>query len=501
MAGSSTPSFHIEVWNVLTGSDPRGVTGFVYDEVVSNPVHIVVEVLCVVYILYVWMLKPHRPGAKPPGDEPTAAEKKEMIDRWRPEPIADVEIPDEFAVPGEEPRVVVGQDHTDITVEGVGSCLDCASFNYLRMATNEEVISRSLDAVDHYGVGSCGPRGFYGTVQPHLVLEEHLQRVYKAKGAIIYSFQFSTTSSIIPCFSGRGDVLVVDKGVNMSLLNGVTLSRSVVHWFDHNNLAQLEEILQKVHKAQSKSKKALTRRWIVLEGVYRNHGDICPLAEIVRLRDKYKFRIIMDDSYGLGALGKTGLGTAEELLQPSDRDKVDVLTSALDNALGSTGGFCVGSTAVVDHQRLSSAGYCFSASLPPFAAVAATTALRLLQDDPEHLSKLRSNVQAAKDVLEANSDDGKAYTVSNASPSPIFHLRFPASSKVPRASQEKAFWDVTKALEQEGIAVTRPQYTKDEKAAPPASVRVVISSGPGTERVVAAAKSIAAAVAERVRAA
>eukprot|EP01062_Namystynia_karyoxenos_P006397 TRINITY_DN12239_c0_g1_i1.p1 TRINITY_DN12239_c0_g1~~TRINITY_DN12239_c0_g1_i1.p1 ORF type:complete len:538 (+),score=200.10 TRINITY_DN12239_c0_g1_i1:103-1614(+) len=489
-------AFTLEVWEVLTGADGRSFTQFVQDEVSSNPLHVIVEVLCVVYIVYLWMLKPYRPGTKPRGEEPTEAEKAELIKGWKPEPIAEVDLPDEYAVPDEEPRTVTGQDQTHLTVEGV-KLLDLGTFNYLRLSVHPEVVQASLDAIDHYGVGSCGPRGFYGTVQPHLVLEEHLRRVFQTEGAIIYSFQYSTTSSIIPAFAGREDVLVVDKGVNMSLLNGVYLSRSKVLWFEHNDLVDLEKQLATVAK-QQKGKKP-TRRWIVVEGVYRNHGDICPLAKIMELKRKYKFRIVVDDSYGLGLHVKAPGGTTS-LLSPEERKNVDVLTGALDTTLGSTGGFCVGSDPIVDHQRLSSAGYCFSASLPPFSAVAASTALRLMQDDPKLTGRVQDNVQAMQGVLKAAAGE-KKIGLGHSHPSPIFHCRFPEGSSVPRPAQERALSAAVKELQGDPhrILVVRPQYTKDEKWPPPASIRVVVSSGPSTQQIIAAGKAIVSVLTKHIQ--
>jgi len=372
--------------------------------------------------------------------------------------------------------------------------MDFGSFDNLKMSVDPQVVQKSLDAIDTYGVGSCGPRGFYGTVQPHLVLEERLRRLYDVDAAIIYSFQYSTTSSIIPAFATRGDVLVVDKGVNMSLLNGVTLSRSTTHWFDHNDLGSLEKCLKTVADAQAK-KKQLTRRWIIVEGVFRNYGDIPPLKEIVALRNKYKFRLVVDDSYGMGALGKEGLGTVSELLTPEERKSVDVYTGALDTTLGSTGGFCCGATPIVDHQRLSSSGYCFSASLPPFSAVAAATALELMTDEPQRSATLRENAQKFRDIAFASA--GTTYRVSNASPSSVFHFTFPEGSKVPRLAQERAMSSVVRKLAEEySIAVVRPQYTKDEKYPPPASIRATVSAVLSTEQVVEGAKAIVKVVTE-----
>eukprot|EP01061_Rhynchopus_euleeides_P045181 TRINITY_DN8026_c0_g1_i2.p2 TRINITY_DN8026_c0_g1~~TRINITY_DN8026_c0_g1_i2.p2 ORF type:complete len:456 (+),score=178.92 TRINITY_DN8026_c0_g1_i2:85-1452(+) len=415
-------SFTSELFRIVT-QDPALLLTWLVDEVQSNPAHVMIEVACIAFIVYMWRQKPFIPDKKPPGEEPTPQEKQDMIDAWCkreintvPDNVSFSRCPDR-KLPFEE-RVVLRSEGDLLTIKGVdGPCKDYSSFNYLRLAGHERVVEDSLAAVDHYGVGSCGPRGFYGTVQPHLVLEEKLKDVFDTPAAIIYSFQYSTTASIIPAFSQRKDVLIVDKGVNMAIATGVELSRSTLVWYEHNDMDDLEQKLAEVAQKQAKSKK-LTRRWIVTEGVFRNFGDMAPLDRIVELKQKYKFRLVLDDSFGMGALGATGRGTPEEFGIPTK--ECDVYVGSMDSALGSVGGFCVGSNMVVDHQRLSSAGYCFSASLPPFSAVASTTALNIMLNEPQRVAALRNNAEAMRSVFTA---EGFVFP-KHSDRSPIIHLRF-----------------------------------------------------------------------------
>jgi serine palmitoyltransferase len=97
---------------------------------------------------------------------------------------------------------------------------------------------------------------------------------------------------------------------------GLVLSKSEVIYFKHNDAADLERILQEIAARDAKTKKKLNRRFIVVEGLYLNYGDQCPLKKIVELKNQYKFRLIMDDSMGFGVLGKTGRGTPEHFNIP-----------------------------------------------------------------------------------------------------------------------------------------------------------------------------------------
>ena len=101
----------------------------------------------------------------------------------------------------------------------------------------------------------------------------------------MYAQAFSTISSVIPAFSKRGDIIVADKAVNYAIRKGIQISRSTVRWYDHNDVQDMERVLEKVVREQRK--KPLTRRFIVTEGLFENVGDMVDLPKIVRLWQIY----------------------------------------------------------------------------------------------------------------------------------------------------------------------------------------------------------------------
>lgn len=249
-----------------------------------------------------------------------------------------------------------------------------------------------MKAVDHYGVGSCGPRGFYGTIDQHLFLEQALAEFIGAHEAIIYSDGAAATSSAIPAFAKKGDLLIVDEACFEPVMTGVNLSRSTVRYFRHNDMEDLRNVLEAIRREDIKLRRDTTqqRRFIVIEGIYRNTGNIAPLDEIMKLREEFFYRVICDETLSFGVLGATGRGLSEHFNVPPM--EVDVTTFTLETVLASCGGVCVGSRDIVDHQRLSGAGYCFSASSAPFLAAAAREALSIMQSRPELREKLIRNV-------------------------------------------------------------------------------------------------------------
>jgi serine palmitoyltransferase len=307
-----------------------------------------------------------------------------------------------------------------VEIEGHdGKLLDCASMDFLGFSSCDEVKKVSREVLNEYTVGSCGPRGFYGTTDKHLSLEAAIAQAMGTNQSISYSDSVATVASAIPAFAKRQDVLVVDDGVNHAIQTGCSLSRCKTVVFRHNDMLDLERALKSVSDTSGRHAAKGTRLFIVVEGIYVNRGDLCPLNEVVRLARRYCFRIILDDSMGFGVLGAKGRGTAEHFgMEPTD---IDITLASMTTTLGSVGGFCFGSDEVVDHQRLSGAGYVFSASLPPFLCATAELSLGLMMSKPSLLRALRANAKALYDAL--NVSRARFKVVSSFAESPVVHLR------------------------------------------------------------------------------
>lgn len=153
-------------------------------------------------------------------------------------------------------------------------------------------------------------------------------------------------------------------------------------------MQDLEQKLIEQQKLDLKNTKkaAKTKRFIVAEGIYMNTGEMCPLRELVKLREKYKLRLFLDETISFGTIGKHGRGLTEFL--GVDKIEVDLICASLESSIESVGGFCVGTHFIVEHQRLSGLGYCFSASQPPLLTQAAISALDVFENEPKIFEKL-----------------------------------------------------------------------------------------------------------------
>ena len=169
------------------------------------------------------------------------------------------------------------------------------SQDFLGLGSSAAVKEQARATLERYTVGSCGPRGFYGTTRKHLELEDDIAAFMRKDQSITYSDATATIASAIPAFAKRGDVLLVDARANYGIMAGARLSRSSIVKFRHNDLEDLKSKLLEVRSADERasgtaaqSLALLTRRFIVVEGLYANTGDLCPLDAVEELAREFK---------------------------------------------------------------------------------------------------------------------------------------------------------------------------------------------------------------------
>jgi len=422
--------------------------------------HLVVEGLLIAVIVFQLTRKSYKPPKKPL----TEKEIDELCDEWEPEPLcppikegARIDTPMLESAAG---------PHTIVDGKEV---VNFASANYLGLIGNEKIIDSCVGSLEKYGVGSCGPRGFYGTIDVHLDCEAKIAKFLGTPDSILYSYGISTIFSVIPAFCKKGDIIVADEGVHWAVQNGLHLSRSTVVYFKHNDMASLASTLEKLTRGNKRAEKI--RRYIVVESIYQNSGQIAPLDEIVRLKEKYRFRVILEESHSFGVLGKSGRGLAEHYGVPVE--KIDIITAGMGNALATDGGFCTGSVRVVDHQRLSSSGYVFSASLPPYLASAAVSAVNYLEENPSVLANLRSNIA----LLHKELSDTPGLEISSHVLSPIVFLKLKKSTGSPTTDLDLLETIAERVLKEDSVFIVTSKKSNLDRCKLPIGIRLFVSAG------------------------
>eukprot|EP00039_Didymoeca_costata_P000420 m.45496 g.45496 ORF g.45496 m.45496 type:complete len:488 (+) comp10252_c1_seq1:160-1623(+) len=430
---------------------------------------------------------------QPTSGKPTLSKKEEdeLIEEWEPEPLAP---PSDRNY---KETVCEGIAGVKISVEGK-QLANFSSFNFLGFIGHERIQNVSIAAAKKYGIGSCGPRGFYGTIDCHLELEQRLAQFFGAEEAVLYSYGFSTIASLIPAYSKRGDIIFYDEGVSFATQKGLEASRSLLIPFKHNDMDDLEEKLkaqQKKDEADPRKARA-TRRFFVVEGLYENFGDIAPLDKLVSLKYQYKVRLFVEESMSFGVLGATGRGITEHFNIPMEQ--IDGIAASMSNALGSIGGFTCGRSFVMDHQRLSGLGYCYSASLPPLLAVAALEALSMIDESKKEgktlPQRVAENAARFRQSLKGNLQKAKISDVDigGFDESPIIHLRL--TDRESRDEAKEILHKVVDVVKDKSVFLSTSTYIeKQEMHLPEPSIRVCTSAGHSNDDIDNAAKAIAQA--------
>jgi len=426
----------------------------------APPYHYVIE-----FVLLLWIIKLVFYSSDKDSDKNkrlTEAQENELIDEWQPEPLVPA-ISDDPLIKPVNSRLVTGSPGVKVTVNGK-ECINLATFNFLNFIGNKSHSDRAIAAIRKYGVGSCGPRGFYGTVDVHLTLEEELAKFLDVEEAILYSYGFATAASAIPAYSKRGDIIFADEQCHFSIQKGIDTSRSKVYFYEHNNMEDLNRLLEEQDERDKRNKKkaAKTRKFIVTEGIFMNTGELCPLDKIVEFKYKYKIRIFLDESISFGTIGNTGRGITEYL--NIDRKKIDMIMCNLEYSLGSNGGFCAGTSYLIDHQRLSGLGYCFSASLPPLLTVASSESISIIDKHPEKIEELREKAKLMQSCLiNGQREKGGKYPLSDLftpypnNDSPIIHI-YCELDQEDRTEARRALDRLVEYCEQDGVAIVQASY-------------------------------------------
>lgn len=451
-------------------------------------VHLVIEVALVLAIVFnVFLSKKYKSRVS---TKLSLKEEEELIIEYTPEPL--ISAPDR---PIFDPVIVQSIVGTHVTINDTKK-INLATYNFLGFSENSRLSDAAIVCARKYGIGSCGPRGFYGTIDVHLTLEEQIAKFMGVEEAVLYSYGFSTIASVLPAYAKNGDIVFYDEAVNFAIQRSLIASRSLCIPFKHNDMADLERVLAKqaVEDDKDKRKAGSARRFLMVEGIYTNTGNIAPLPKLVELKYKYKFRIFIDESMSFGVLGN-GRGLCEHYKVPVE--DIDAIIVSMGTAIGSIGGFCCGRSYVMDHQRLSSLGYCFSASLPPLLAAAATAAIDILQENPGQLQKaVQANARAFREQLSGV----RNMEVAGIDFVPLMHLRFKAGTpeaSLSRTDQELLLQKIVDTCLDLNVALTRAAYVWEEESFSMApSIRLTVSAAHTAKDLSSAAAVIVKAVAK-----
>ena len=280
--------------------------------------------------------------------------------------------------------------------------------NYLGLANHPEVRKADADAAAKYGLAlPMGARMMSGNSDLHEQLEAELAAFEGKEDAILLNFGYQGMVSVIDVLVGRHDVIVYDAESHACIIDGVRLHPGHRYVFKHNDVDDCEKQLQRATALVEKH--GAGGILLITEGVFGMAGDQGKLKELVALKSKYSFRILLDDAHGFGTLGKTGAGASEE---QGVQDQIDLYFSTFAKSMASIGAFVAGDKAIIDYIRYSIRSQIFAKSLPMPLVVGNLKRLELLRNHPEFKEKLWSNALKLQNGLkEKGFDIGKTDSV------------------------------------------------------------------------------------------
>ena len=248
---------------------------------------------------------------------------------------------------------------------------------YTGLTGDERVIRAAKAALDKYGSGCAGSRFLNGTLDLHVQLEKELATFVGKDETLCFPTGFSVNQGVLAMVVGRNDYILCDDRDHASIVDGRRLSFATQLRYKHNDMADLERLLQKLpHDAV---------KLIVVDGVFSMEGDLANLPAIVELKRKYNCSIMVDEAHGLGVFGRQGRGVCDHF---GLTHEVDLIMGTFSKSLASIGGFIASDSDTINYLRHTCRTYIFSASDTPAATAAAREALRIIQAEPERIEHL-----------------------------------------------------------------------------------------------------------------
>lgn len=275
--------------------------------------------------------------------------------------------------------------------------------NYLGLGNHPDVRKADEEAAKNYGLAyPMGARMMSGHTSIHEQLEESLAEFVSKKQAYLLNFGYQGMASIVDCLLSRHDVAVYDAECHACIIDGLRMSTAHRYVFKHNDAEDLDKQLTRAKEKIGDTGGGIL---VITEGVYGMAGDQGKLKEIVDLKKKHDFRLLVDDAHGFGTLGKTGAGAGEE---QGVQDDIDVYFSTFAKSMASIGAFVAGDPDVVNYLMYNMRSQIFAKSLPMPLVVGNIKRLEMLRNQPEHKEKLWANVNKLQSGLkEAGLDIGK----------------------------------------------------------------------------------------------
>ncbi len=258
--------------------------------------------------------------------------------------------------------------------------------NYLGLANHPEVREADAKAAADWGMAyPMGARMMSGQTKLHRELEEKLARFAKKESAYLLNYGYQGMVSIIDSLVTRNDVIVYDSESHACIMDGIFLHKAKggkSYVYPHNDMERCDRMLGFATRQAKENNGGIL---LITEGVFGMSGDLGDLPGILKLREKYDFRLMIDDAHGFGTMGETGAGVSEHF---GVMDEVDIYFATFAKSMAGIGAFVASEKAIVDSLKYNMRSQIFAKSLPMPMVVGALKRLEMLQTQPQHRENL-----------------------------------------------------------------------------------------------------------------
>lgn len=325
----------------------------------------------------------------------------------------------------------------DYTYSGKSvECLNLSSYNYLGFAQSHGVCTDNvLKRVSELGTSSCSPRNAIGTTELHVRCEEVIAKFVGKEDAVIVSQGYGTNASLFASLVDSQSLVISDSLNHASTRFGIRLSGAIVKVFKHNDMKDLEKLIRnQIAQGQPKTHRPWKKIIIAVEGLYSMEGNMVNLPAVVRLKEKYKCYLFVDEAHSIGALGPQGRGICDYfLVDPND---VDILMGTLTKSFGATGGYIAGDKWIIDKLRVSYLNNSFGEGVPPPVLEQIISSLSIIDgsinpgEGEERLKRIAFNSRYLRLGLKK-----LGFIVYGADDSPVIPLLLYLPAKMPAISR------------------------------------------------------------------
>ena len=259
-----------------------------------------------------------------------------------------------------------------------------ANYDYLGLSRHPEVEAAAAEALERFGTGALASRVVGGERSIHRELEKGLADFFGAEAALVLVSGFLTNAAVVGHYLAAKDCIILDELAHASILAGAKGGRATVYKFRHNDLDDLERLLEEKRAAHGNC-------LIAVEGLYSMDGDVPDLPRLLDLKERHGAWLLVDEAHSHGVLGPRGRGIAEHF--GVDPARIDIVIGTMSKTFVSCGGFVLAPKAFIDLLRFSLPGFIFSVGMPPMIAAAAKKALEILESEPWRVARLAENTE------------------------------------------------------------------------------------------------------------